>query len=132
MLPYAYVWRGYIVNIAIFVAGCLMTLTVFVHVLMGGVKIMKPLRATRLPRLVAAVMEIVWHGVNVTLICLAGGLFWLAWHDNQPLMWLICAIQVGFATLFIWYGFTRLKSLWPMPQWIVFLGIPVLTVWGMG
>jgi len=77
------------------------------------------------------VTDVVWHGVTVTLICLAGALFWLTWHENPALLWMTCAIQVGFAGLFVWYGITQLRSLWPMPQWIIFLGVPALTIWGV-
>lgn len=116
-------------NIAILIAAGIMTLTVFIHVVLGGREVMQPLRAANLPRLVRAVADVVWHGVTITLACLAGGLFWLAWHDNPPLLWIVCAIQFGFAALFIWYGVTQLRSLWPMPQWIIFLGVPALTIW---
>lgn len=119
-------------NIVILLAAVLMTLTIFVHVLMGGPEIMKPLRQAPLPRLVRAVMDVIWHGITVVLICLSGGLFWLTWHDNPPLLWMVCAVQVGFATLFIWYGAAQLRSLWPMPQWVIFLGVPALTIWGAG
>lgn len=118
-------------NVIVLLAAVLMTLTVFVHVVMGGAEIMVPLRATPLPRLVRAVMDVIWHGITVVLICLAGGLYWLAWHDNPALLLMINAIQVGFAVLFIWYGATQLRSLWPMPQWLVFLGVPALTLWGV-
>jgi len=116
-------------NMVMLLAAGLMSVTVLIHVWMGGPAVMRPLRASPLPRLVRAVMDVVWHGVTVVLICLAGGLFWLAWHDNLVLLWMICAIQVGFAALFIWYGATQLHSLWRMPQWIIFLGIPAMTLW---
>ena len=48
----------------------------------------------------------------------------------MALLWLVCAIQIGFAALFLWYGARQLRSLWPMPQWILFLGVPALTIWG--
>lgn len=117
-------------NYPILLAAVLMALTVFIHVFMGGAVVMKPLRQTPMPRLIHAVMDVVWHGVTVTLICLALGLFWLAWNENPALLWMICAIQIGFAALFIWYGLTQLRSLKPMPQWVIFLGIPALTLWG--
>lgn len=117
-------------NLTLLLAAGLMSLTVLVHVAVGGHKIMRPLHQTPLPRLVGAVTDVVWHGVTVTLICLAGALFWLTWHDNPALLWMTCAIQLGFAGLFIWYGATQLRSLWPMPQWIIFIGVPVLTIWG--
>jgi hypothetical protein len=117
-------------NTAILLAVGLMSVTVFVHDKMGGAEIMRPLRAAGLPRLIRAVMNVVWHGVTVVLICLAGALFWLAWNGNPPLLWMVCAIQGDFAALFFWHGITQLRSLWPMPQWIVFLGVPALTIWG--
>ena len=116
-------------NLVMLLAAGLMTVTVFIHVFIGGAEVMRPLRATPLPRLVGAVMDVVWHGITVVLICLAGALYWLAWHDNLALLWIVCAIQVGFAALFIWYGATQLRSLWPMPQWIIFLGVPTLAIW---
>jgi hypothetical protein len=118
-------------NIAILVGACLMSVTVLVHVFMGGSEVMKPLHAAPLPRMVRTVMDVVWHGVTVVLICLAAGLFWLTWHDNPALVWMVNAIQIGFAGLFIWYGVTQLRSLWIMPQWLVFLGVPALTLWGL-
>jgi len=119
-------------NTAILLAAGLMSVTVFVHVKMGGAEIMHPLRAAGLPRLIGTVMDVVWHGVTVVLICLAGALFWLAWNDNPALLWMTCAIQFGFAALFLWYGTTQLHSLWPMPQWVIFLGVPALSLWGAG
>ncbi len=116
-------------NWIILLAAGLMSVTVLIHVFMGGREVMRPLRASSLPPLVRAVMDVVWHMVTIVLIFLAAGLFWLAWHDNPALLWVVCAIQVGFAGLFIWYGITQLHSLWQMPQWIIFLGIPALTVW---
>jgi hypothetical protein len=117
-------------NTIILLAAVLMCVTVLVHVVIGGREVMQPLRGSDLPPLVRAVMDVVWHGVTVTLMALAGGLFWLTWNDNPPLLWIVNAIQVGFAGLFIWYGITQLRSLWPMPQWIIFLGVPALTIWG--
>lgn len=117
-------------NIALLVAAGLMTLTVFIHIFMGGPVIMLPVRRSSLPRLVRAVMDVVWHGVTVVLICIAGGLFWLTWHQNPALLWALSAIQIGFAALFIWYGLHQLRNLYMMPQWVIFLGIPALSLWG--
>jgi hypothetical protein len=117
-------------NIPVLVAAGLMSVTVFVHVLMGGPEIMTPLRAAGLPPLVRAVMDVVWHGVTVVLICSAAALFWLTWNQNMALTMTVSAISIGFAALFIWYGITQLNTLWQMPQWIVFLGVPALTIWG--
>jgi len=118
-------------NPVVLLAAGLMSMTIFVHVFMGGPEIMKPLRAAVLPPVVRAVMDVVWHGVTVVLICLAAALFWLTWNDNMALLMIVVAIQIGFAGLFICYGVTQLRSLWPMPQWIIFLGVPALTIWGV-
>ena len=119
-------------NIALLVAAGLMTLTVFVHIFMGGPEIMPPVRSAKLPRHVRAVMDVIWHGITVVLICIAGGLFWLTWNQNPPLLWTLSAIQVGFAGLFIWYGVRQLRNVYMMPQWVIFLGVPVLSLWGAG
>jgi len=101
-----------------------------VHIFMGGPEIMKPLRASGLHPVIRAVMDVVWHAVTVVLICLAAALFWLAWNENMALLLIVNAIQIGFGALFIYYGATQLRSLWPMPQWVIFLGVPALTIWG--
>ncbi len=119
-------------NLIILTAALLMGLTTLIHVFMGGPEVMVPTRASELSRLVRAVLDVVWHGVTVVLACLAAALGWLAFHDNAALLWLVCAIQIGFAGLFLWYGVRHLRSLWPMPQWIIFLGVPALTIWGAG
>ncbi len=117
-------------NLILLLAAGLMTTTVFVHVFLGGPEIMPPVRKAAIPVQVRAVMEVIWHGITVVLICIAGGLFWLVWNDNPALLWVISAIQVGFGGLFIWYGARQLRNLWVMPQWVVFLGVPALSVWG--
>ncbi len=117
-------------NAIILLAAVLMSVTVVVHVVIGGREVMHPLRRSDLPPLVRAVIDVVWHAVTVVLICLAAALFWLAWNENMALLVIVNAIQIGFAVLFIYYGATQLRSLWPMPQWIIFLGVPALTTWG--
>lgn len=116
----------------LFAAAVLMALTTLVHVFLGGPEVMVPARAAPLPRLVRTVLDVVWHGVTVVLLCLAAALGWLAFHDNAALLWMVCGIQIGFAGLFVWYGLTRLRSLWPMPQWIIFMAVPALAIWGAG
>lgn len=117
-------------SIPMLLAAGLMSVTVFVHVLMGGPEIMAPLREAGLHPVIRTVMDVIWHAVTVVLFCSAVALFWLTWNPNTALLMIVSAISVGFAGLFIWYGLTQLQSLWPMPQWIVFLGVPALAVWG--
>jgi len=119
-------------NIALLLAAGLMSLTVLVHVFLGGPEIMPPVRKASIPAHVRAVMDVIWHGITVVLICIAGGLFWLTWHDNTALLWVLSAIQIGFGLLFLWYGARQLRNLWTMPQWVIFLGVPALSLWGAG
>ena len=117
-------------SLPVLLAAGLMSVTVVVHVMMGGPEIMNPLREAGLPPVIQTVMNVIWHAVTVVLFCLAVALFWLTWNPNTALLMIVSAIQVGFAGLFIWYGLTQLQSLWIMPQWVVFLGVPALAVWG--
>ncbi|MCF6232888.1 MAG: hypothetical protein L3J36_07310 [Rhodobacteraceae bacterium] len=117
-------------NILMLLAAGLMSVTVLIHVLMGGPEIMMPLRESGLHPVIRAVMDVIWHAITLVLICMAVALFWLAWNPNTALLMIVSAISVGFGVLFIWYGLTQLQSLWTMPQWIVFLGVPALAVWG--
>lgn len=114
----------------ILAAAILMSITVVVHVVLGGAEVMVPLHELDASPLVRSVLDVVWHMVTVTLVGIAVALFWLTWNENAALFWTVSAMQIGFATLFIWYGVRQLRSLWPMPQWTVFLLVPALTIYG--
>ncbi len=111
------------------IAAALMLLTVFVHVFAGGPEIHQPIQNSALPSVVRAVGAVLWHAVTVVLTLFFVALLWLARHENPALLWLVNGIQLGFAGLFIWYGWAQLGTLWPMPQWIIFIVIPALTLW---
>lgn len=117
-------------NIAVLSAAALMGITVLIHIFMGGPEVMAPIRKSSLHKVVRAVADVVWHGVTVVLIVIAAGLAWIAFYPNPALLWALSAIQIGFAGLFIWYGLRHLGSLKPMPQWIIFLAVPALSIWG--
>ena len=51
-------------------------------------------------------------------------------RTNGPLFWMVFAALAGFAGMFLFYGLTDLGTLWPMPQWIIFLAVAGLMVWG--
>ncbi len=117
-------------NIPIAVAVGLTGLTTLVHVLAGGPDVHEPIQDSDLSDYLRALSAVLWHAVTVTLIVFTLALIWLVRRPNQALAWVISAVQVGFAGLFIFYGITRLGTLWLTPQWIIFLTIPALTVWG--
>lgn len=111
-------------------AALLMTLTVLIHVFVGGAEVMDPIRASTLDPLVIAVTNVVWHAITLQLALFVVGLFWLVQHQSRPLVAMMLAMQLGFALIFLGYGIADLGTLWPMPQWIIFLGIPALMLMG--
>lgn len=117
-------------NIPTLIAAALMILTIFAHVVGGGPEIHEPIIASELPDAVRAVASVIWHGITTIMVVFAAALIYMAKRPNRPMAILTIAVQLGFAGLFIFYGITRLGTLWPMPQWIIFMLIPAVTYWG--
>lgn len=113
-------------------ASALMALTLCVHVFAGGPEVHDPLQTILSDPPLAAIAAVLWHAVTVVLAVLAVGLWRLAQRDDTLLEAVLSSIQLGLAGLFVFYGLTRLGTLWTMPQWIVFLAIPALTRAGQG
>ena len=111
-------------------AAALMGLTVLVHLFGGGAEVHDPLQAALSNPFLAAFAAALWHMVTVVLMVLAGGLWVLAQRHDSALEAILSGIQLGFAAVFIFYGLTRLGTVMPMPQWIIFLIIPALTRFG--
>lgn len=112
------------------VSAALMGLTFLIHVFAGGPDVHTPLQMALTAPGLAAFAAILWHAVTVVLTVLTFGLWWLADRDDPKFEAVLSGIQIGFAALFIGYGALRLGTLWPMPQWIIFLAIPALTRFG--
>ena len=108
-------------------AAALMGLTVLLHLFGGGPEVHAPLQAALTDPLLAAFATVLWHAVTVVLAVLAGGLWVLAQRRDPALEAILSGIQLGLAALFIFYGLTRLGTVMPMNQWIIFLAIPALT-----
>ncbi|MEM7318969.1 MAG: hypothetical protein AAF408_08095 [Pseudomonadota bacterium] len=103
-----------------------MTATVGIHILGGGPEIHDVIRASAMPDVVRAVGSVIWHAITWILIVLAIAIAWLSRNSNPALEATVIVIQLGFAALFLFYGVTQLGNVWEMPQWVIFLGIPVL------
>ncbi len=108
-------------------AAGLMGLTVFIHVFMGGPEVHDPMLNSTLTIGLKAFASILCHAVTVVLVVFTFALYSLARKPNLQLEATLGAIQLGFAALFIGYGVVRLGSIWPMPQWTIFAGLPLLT-----
>ena len=111
-------------------AAALMALTFFIHVFGGGPEVHDPIQAALTDPILAAFAAVLWHMVTVVVAVLACGLWVLAGRHDPALEAILSSIQLGFAALFIAYGLTRLGSILPMSQWIIFLAIPALTRFG--
>lgn len=118
-------------NIPHAIAAGLMILTAGIHVFAGGPEYHDAYQ-TILPNAhLASMAAVLWHAVTVNLIVFAVAFFWLMRHPSAPLAIALTVVQLGWAALFLFYGLTMLGSPWPMPQWAIFVAIPLLTLYGM-
>lgn len=118
-------------NKPILAAAIIAVLTVFLHVIGGGADVHAPMQAGGLSPLLAAFAAVLWHAVTVVLIVISAALVWLVRHPNPPLALALCGLMFGWSALFIGYGAARLGDLWQMPQWVIFITLPVLILWGL-
>lgn len=118
-------------SVAMIVASALSALTFGIHVWMGGPEIHRPIQGSSLSTGLRAISAVLWHAVTVVLAVMAGATAWLVVADEPGLAWTLIAICVGWAGLFVWYGWSRLGSLKPMPQWVIFLALAGLIGVGM-
>lgn len=114
----------------ILAATVLMGTAVFVHQIVGGPEVIDVIMVSELPIGIRTVSGVVWHGITTVMIVFTLGLLYLARQRNRPLEVVMAGVQVGFAGLFLYYGFAKLGNITMMPQWIVFLLIPSLTFVG--
>jgi hypothetical protein len=112
------------------ISAALMAFTFLIHVIAGGKGVHAPLQAALTDPGLAAFAALLWHAVTVVLAVSAVGIWVLANRQDPALEAILSAIQLGLAALFIFYGLTRLGTLFLMPQWIIFLAIPLLTRFG--
>ncbi len=107
-------------------SAALLLLTCYVHVFAGGPEIHLPIQASELSLELRAISAVLWHAVTVILLTFAAAAIWVALRPNRDLVMLLIAVQIGFAGLFLYYGQMLLGTVWPMPQWIIFLTIPAI------
>lgn len=117
-------------NSPVLFAGLMTALTFLVHVFVGGPELYAPLRASALSIVSLSTWSVVWHFVSVQLLLLAAALFYLTRNRNAGLFNFVLATTIGFALLFIGYGIIDLRSVLLMPQWIAFVVVAGLMLWG--
>lgn len=103
-----------------------MALTLCLHVFGGGPQYSEPFE-TILPEGDLRVMGwVLWHAVTVVLGVLALAYLRLAVRPNRDLLAFTTLLQLGWAGLFLTGGILWLDTLWIQPQWVLFLGFPLL------
>jgi hypothetical protein len=114
----------------VLIAAIVTLATTAVHVVLGGPEVHDPLLASNAPDIAKAVGSVVWHAVTAVLAINGAALLAAAFKPalRQVIAGLVSAQFLAFAVLFVVYGISRFGSLWPMPQWTVFLIIPALLV----
>lgn len=117
----------------ILVAAGLSAMTVLVHLFAGGQEVHEPILASCLSVPLKAYGSILWPAVTIVLAVNSAALLLAARTGElqRPLVFLTVGQYAGFAGLFVFYGLTRLESLMPMPQWIVFTLIAVVAIIGI-
>ncbi|MBT2131388.1 hypothetical protein [Aliiroseovarius lamellibrachiae] len=111
-------------------ATVLMFATFLAHVLGGGPEIHAPIQASDLSPYLRAISAVIWHAITIILLVFSVALAGLIKYPNRALERVIIAIQLGFASLFLFYGMRLLGNVIDMPQWIAFMLIPAVMVIG--
>ena len=105
-------------------------LTMLVHVFLGGPEVLDPGLASPLDDVWKAVFIVIWHAVTAVLLINAIALAIAARAAGaMPVALLVAAQYLAFTALFLFYGATMLGTLWPMPQWIIFIAIAAVILW---
>ena len=118
-------------NTPMMIAAGLTALGAAVHIWMGTPEILSPVLASSLDLTVQAVLAVVWHAISALLIVFALATAWLVTHRNTALGITLLALNAGFVVLFLAYGVALLRSVWPMPQWILFTAIAAAMTLGL-
>lgn len=113
-----------------YIAALIMGATVFLHLFGGGPQYHDAFLVSLSDSELKSMASILWHAVTIMLAVFTFSLIYLARHKNIALELTLAAIQVCFSLAFLWYGWKDLGTIWPMPQWVIFLSIVVLTFFG--
>lgn len=96
------------------------------HVIGGGRDVHVPMLESELGTLLKAYVSIIWHAATALLAIGSVALLWAALGKGDGMAIAILMQYLAVAGLFLFYGVSRLKSIWVMPQWTAFLLISAL------
>ena len=120
-------------NKTIAVAGILFFGLAALHVTGGGQSALVPALESDASDLVKAFIAVSFHGVTVNLIICSFMLMMAARSitHRTVLTSLVIADYLAFAGLFLFYGITRLGTVFLMIPWVIFLLIAVVATVGL-
>lgn len=113
-------------NLAAF---AVMALTAVAHKFGGGPEIWLPVYESDLPQAVRITMGLVWHGLTIIFIIMAG-LSLVAYKLpalSAGINICLVPINLGIGGLALIYGFASTGGVMLLPQWILFLPMAAFT-----
>jgi len=119
------------INRPFLAAAALLFATAGIHAFVGGPEINRPVQQSALDPVVRSVVAVIWHAITALALVLGGAMIWSARFQNRALVLTVLAINLSFAALFVLIGWSALSTLWPMPQWVIFLTISAVLLWGL-
>lgn len=121
------------INKTIAASGVLSLGLTALHIFGGGQSVHVPALESDATDLVKAFVSVVWHGVTANLLICSVMLLMAAWAETYRtvLTSLVIANYLAFAGLFLFYGVTRLGTVFLMMPWTIFLLIVVVAGIGL-
>jgi len=92
----------------------------------------QPLLAAVADPVLGLYVSALWHATSGFLVAstLALAFAAMAPERHRSMLFLTAALSLILAALFILYGLMRLQNLWIAPQWVIFLAIGGLALFG--
>ena len=96
------------------------------HIIGGGRDVHTPMLASEMSGELKAYASIIWHAATAVLLIGSGVFLWAGVGHGAGMALVILMQYLAFACLFLFYGVSRLKSVWIMPQWVAFILIAMV------
>lgn len=114
-------------------AAALSLATAGIHVFAGAPEIMSPVLGSGLPAVVKGVVDVMWHHITALLILATAASVLAAWQPEwrKPVALLLGGQYILIGALFLGLGLLWFGSVWPMPQWVLFLATTGLMLIGL-
>jgi hypothetical protein len=120
-------------NRTIAISGVLSVTLTALHVFGGGPDVHVPLLESNASDVLKGFISVIWHGVTATL-CLCSVMLLIAARNEtyrNILTGLVIANYSVFAGLFLFYGVTRLGTIFLMLPWVGFVAISIVALIGL-